>query len=390
MSTREEQREALVKETLSLIEKAKAGDESAFETAETKAAELKAFDAQTGLLRKGDELYASLAGSGSSEKAAAEVDPFEQFVSSYRSKGKASLDLSLVKANTDPTTTGGSAGALAPWMTAYQGIVQGYRRRPTVTDLIPSVATTAQAITYLVEAAREGDPAAVNEGAAKAQIHYVNPTVVTDVVRKLAAYTRVSDETFSDLPALIANIRGRLLYDLSIVEEDQLLNGDGNAPNISGILDRSIGTETSTDSDDNVDAIYRAASTIQQDSGFNADGIVIHPADYEPIRLSKDLNGQYFGGGFFTGPYGNDGFDWQPPIWGIRTVVTPAIDQGTVLVGAFQQSSTVYRNGGVTVETSNSDSDNFTKNLVTILAETRLALAVTQPLGFVAVDLSAS
>lgn len=391
MSTLGEQREAVVKEALELIEKAKAGDEAAFVAAEAKSAELKTLDAKIALGQKGDELARSLGGSPRVEVKEREEDPFRKFADTVRSGAKGRMELPRVKANTDPTTTGGPEGTLLPWYTQYQsGIVEGFRRRPSVTDLIPQTATTSQVITYLIEGALEGDFASVAEGATKAQLHVVNPTPVSDPVRKVAGYTKVSDETFKDLPVLISHIRSKLLYRLSIVEEDLLLNGDGTGTDISGILDRAIGTETSTDSDENVDSIYRAITAVQTETGFSPDGIVINPVDYEEIRLRKDLNNQYYGGGFFQNQYGTGGLQWQPPIWGVPTVVTPVIAEGTVLVGAFQQSSTLYRNGGVTIETTNSNEDDFINNLVTILAETRLALAVTHPLGFVAVDLSAS
>jgi HK97 family phage major capsid protein len=191
-----------------------------------------------------------------------------------------------------------------------------------------------------------------------------------------------------DLDFVMSEINNRLVYELRLLEENQLLAGNGTPPNISGILDRTISTETAADADDNADAIFRAMTKCQTDGGLDADGLVIHPLDYQELRLSKDANGQYFGGGFFTGPYGQGGVMEQPPVWGLRTVVTPAITQGTALVGAFQQASTVYRKGGIRVESTNSHASDFTSNLVTIRAEERLALAVRRPLAFCSVTLA--
>src|SRR5690606_5969633 len=100
-------------------------------------------------------------------------------------------------------------------------------------------------------------------------------------------------------------------------------------------------TETAADNTDNADALYRAATKVSTATGLTADAIVINPADYEALRLRKDGNEQYYGGGFFTGPYGNGEADWQPPIWGRRTVVTPAVAAGTAVVGAFATAATV-------------------------------------------------
>lgn len=296
------------------------------------------------------------------------------------------------KAASDPHLTGGTSGVFAPVITELDRFpfVTGVRRRLMVADLMGqgTVGPNTQAISYFVEGAIEGAPTAVTEGSAKPQIHFANPTLVTDALRKLAAWWNVSDEMIEDLDFVVSEINNRGVYELRLLEENQLLAGNGTAPNISGILDRTISTETSTSIDDNADAIFRGMTICQTDGGLDADGIVIHPTDYQALRLSKDANGQYFGGGFFTGPYGNGGVMEQPPVWGLRTVVTPAITAGTVLVGAFQQGATVYRKGGIRVESTNSHASNFVSNLVTFRVEERVGLAVRRPLAFCAVTLS--
>ena len=156
------------------------------------------------------------------------------------------------------------------------------------------------------------------------------------------------------------------------------------------LLNRSgIQTETVSAAGDEADALFRAITKVSTATGLTADGILISPADYQKLRLSKDSNGQYFGGGFFSGQYGQGGVQEQPPLWGLRTVVSPAVSVGTAVVGAFTQGATVYRKGGVRVESTNSHASDFTSNLVTIRAEERLALAVRKPAAFVKVTLTA-
>ena len=123
---------------------------------------------------------------------------------------------------------------------------------------------------------------------------------------------------------------------------------------------------------------------MQKNSGFDADAILINPADYQNIRLRKDGNGQYYGGGFIYGQYGQGGVVEQPALWGVRTIITPAVSQGTCLVGAFALGASVIQgNSGLTVSIANQNEDDFIKNLVTILIEERLALAVRRPAAFV-------
>jgi HK97 family phage major capsid protein len=294
------------------------------------------------------------------------------------------------KAATDNHVVGGwTAGA--PFLTDFdRTIVQALRIRLTVDDLLSQGTISGNAISYLIEGAMEGDFTTVAEGAAKPQIHFVNPSQVTDALKKIAGFIKLTDEFLEDAEFLASEINNRLLYRLAYTQEQQLLNGNGTGQNILGILNRSgLQTETSAGPTDNEDALFRAITKVEVNSGLAADGIVIHPTDYQQIRLRKDANSQYYGGGPFAGQYGVGGVPMQPPIWGQRTVVTPAIAAGTVLVGSFQMAATAYSKAGrgVRVEAATQHATDFTDNLVTIRAEVRRALAVRVPPGFTKVTL---
>lgn len=283
-------------------------------------------------------------------------------------------------------------GPLAPALTQVDtNIVTGNRRRLTIADLLGSETISGTALTYFVEGALEGNFETVAENGQKPQLHFADPTAVTEALKKIAAFIKESDELVDDLPFLKSAIDGRLLYQLGLFEENQLLNGNGTGQNLRGLLQRSgIQSVTSASQAANADTLFSAITLTAQNSGLDADGIVINPADYQVLRLSKDANGQYFGGGFFAGQYGNGTLVEQPPLWGLRTVVTPAIAAGTALVGAFGQAASVIRKGGVSVEATNSNEDDFTNNRITIRAEERLALAVRRPSGLVKVTLGAA
>ena len=396
-----ERRDELVKSAREIAEKAKAEsrdlttDEQA--AVETNLAEIKSINDHMAAAVKSRAMLAQLDGMAASAPAVVEGEQpaaksiGEHFIKSgayarlVESKGRSGASVSApeYKAATDTHVVGGWTAGV-PFLTDFDRTIgHALRIRLTVADLLSSGTVSGNAISYLVEGAMEGNYATVAEGAVKPQIHFVSPTQVTDALRKIAGFIRVTDEFLEDADFLMTEINNRLLYQLGYFEEQQLLNGDGTGQNVQGLLLRSgIQTETAATADDNPDAAFRAITKIEQNSGLPADGIVINPADYQKFRLAKDGNKQYFGGGFFEGQYGNGGILQNPPLWGLRTVVTPAIAAGTALVGAFQMASTLYRKGGVRVEASNSDATNFTSNLVTIRAEERIALAVRVPLGF--------
>src|SRR5262245_8825377 len=273
--------------------------------------------------------------------------------------------------------------------TIDQTIVQAFRRPPFLTDLLASGTMTSPALVYYVEGAREGAFTTVGEGATKPQIHYVDPTPVTDTLKKIAGFIKLNDEMMEDYDFLVSEINTRLLYDLQIFEETQLLSGNGTGTNILGLLNRSgIQTETQAVAPDTAgDALFRAMMKVQTATGLTADGMVMNPTDYQKLRLSKDSNGQYYGGGYFEGQYGVGGVQWQPPVWGLPVVVSAGTAAGTALVGNFTQAATVYRKGGVRVESTNADGTDFQSNKVTVRVEERLALACRVPAAFVKVTL---
>lgn len=291
------------------------------------------------------------------------------------------------KAAGDTHLGGSEDGPWGPIVTDVdREIVTPYRRPLLVADLFGAGAVSGNAITYPVFGSLEGETDEVDEAGQKPQVHVEDPEWVTDVLSEIAGFIKISDNMAEDLAYVVSEISGTLMYDLQAKEEDRLLNGTGTGGRLLGVLNRDGINEITAGGDSNPDRIYLGISQIAQASPFTADGIVINPEDYEAIRLSKDANGQYFGGGFFTGQYGNGGIAEEPPLWGRRTVVTNAIAQGTVLVGAFAQSK-IFRKGGIKVESTNSHQDDFTNDRITIRARERLGLQVKYPAAFSVVSL---
>src|SRR5690606_13355130 len=110
----------------------------------------------------------------------------------------------------------------------------------------------------------EGAFAPVAEGGAKPQVHVAALESVTETLKKLAGWIKLSDEMIEDLPFVVSEINGTLLYQLALHEEFQLLNGDGTDGGLVGIRNRAgILTESATDADDNADALFRAMTQIR-------------------------------------------------------------------------------------------------------------------------------
>lgn len=401
-----EQRATALTAAQAIVEAAKGRDMTEDETAtlEARVTEVKALDGRIAAAAKGAELINSIGGLRADEEIQSPNDDApakslgEHFVKSVgqrefvnlKQRGGYSVSAPEYKAATDPQTV---PSVFAPVLTEFdRNIVRAYRRA-SVADLLGSGTIAGNAITYPVEGAVEGAFTTVAEGGQKPQLHIGDPTTITDSLKKIAAWWDTSDEMVEDLPFWVSEVNNRGLYLLSMFEEAQLLNGNGTGTNLTGLLNRS-GIQTVTQASTGFtgegpqDAIFRGLTAVQTATGLTADGIIINPADYQTLRLSKDANGQYFGGGFFSGEYGNGGVTFQPPLWGVNTVVSAAVPAKTVVVGAFQAAATVYRKGGVRVESTNSDLGKFTKNLITTRIEERIALAVRIPTAVVKITLS--
>jgi len=290
------------------------------------------------------------------------------------------------------TTDGIGAGWLQPQRDTTP--VRPYLERPTIASWLGAGQIDATSLQYFVK--RAFDPGTmgafdyVAENAKKPELNFPGYDPQTEVLRKIAGWTKVSEEMADDLPFLVSEINNDLLYQLAMMEEGQLLRGTGTGMAIRGLLNRSgVQVETSAGEADDLKALHRAITRVTTATGLNADGMVMHPLDYEYFRLKTDANGQFFAGGpFLGGQYGNGGSTETPAIWGYSPILTTAVGRGRVLVGAGRLGATVYRKGGIRVEASNVDGEDFTHNRFTILAEERLLLAVRQPSAFVNVALS--
>lgn len=272
------------------------------------------------------------------------------------------------KAATDPMTS--PAGAVNFATTFDRNVVTGARTPLVIRDLFGAEQISGSTLVYLVEGALQGAPAVTAEGAEKPQIHFADPTPKTVSLAKVACHIKESDEYINDFPFLASAINGRLLYELGLVEQGKLVTDLLATSGIQTGTYAATGTAT-----DIADAILQAAMDVQAQTGFAADAIAMNPADWYILRVGKDGDDRYYGGGYF-------GEQSVPNIWGIPVCVSASITSGTVVVGAFKTCASVVTNGGVSVEAVNTNEDDFVKNLMTIRAEERLALAVRRPAGF--------
>ncbi len=249
------------------------------------------------------------------------------------------------------------------------------RRQMTVRQLLDEGSTASNLVQYARQSARANAAAVVAEGTLKPESNY-EWRLAEAAVRTIAHWIYVSRQSMDDIPQLQGEIDGELRYGLDLAEEAQLLKGSGVGENLNGLMTQAtayvaafaIANKTMIDT-------MRLALLQASLAEYPADGIVLHPTDWARIELTKDAGMNYI--------FANIVQLAGPQLWGRPVIATQAQDEDNFLVGAFRAAAKIYDRMDVEVLISSEDRDNFVKNMLTVRAEKRLALAVKRPAALI-------
>lgn len=348
---------------------------------ETKSAIEKLSDQNATLQEKCLEIERRIAEGFDGEKQAEEKSAGEILVKSdsFKAMAEGRSKFARVEVKTAIVNATGQNQPLVP-SDRLSGIVTNPNRVLTIRDVLPVGRTSSNLIEFTKEnvftnnaGPQYDSPARENVTKPESGITFTlaNAPVVT-----LAHWIPVSRQVLDDASQLESHVNGRLMYGLKLEEEDQLLNGNGTSGNISGILNSGNYTayNRAVTGDTKIDTLRRAV-TQGQLSEYMVDTIVMNPADWEEIELTKATDNQYI----LATPSGLV----SPVLWGKRVIATNSIASGTFLVGAMSMGAQVWDRQDAAVQISYEDGDNFKKNMATLLCEERLALTVYRPAAFI-------
>lgn len=285
-----------------------------------------------------------------------------------KSKGKFQMDVKAI------TSASNSAGqGVNPQMLG--GVQTLPNRRLTIRDLLMPGRTSSNLVRYLKETGFTNNAAPVAEGTRKPESSLTY--ALTDAsVKKIAHFIKASSEILEDFPALQSQIDGRLTYGLDLLEENQLLKGSGSGNNLHGVYTQATAyvAPLTISGATRID-ILRLMLLQAELAEYPSDGIVLNPIDWAGIELTKDTTGRYI--------IGNPQGTLSPTLWNRPVVSTQAMTADTALVGAFGMGAQIFDRSDAGIVISTENEDDFVNNLVTILIERRLALAVYRPEAFV-------
>lgn len=279
------------------------------------------------------------------------------------------------------TSATGSGGALTARDTRTDPIGLP-RRRLTVRDLLNPGNTSSNLVEYARQTTRTNNAAMVSEGAQKPESAYAWERAEAPV-RTLAHWVPASRQAMEDAGQLEAVIDGELRYGLDLIEEAQLLAGDGSGENLEGLITAATAFNPPfmASSDTDIDVVLQAKAQLgAPGSEIMANGVILNTLDWERMTGIKDGDGRYLS----QGPFGTT----IEVLWRMPVVTSNSMPEGEFLVGDFRRAATIYDRMEAEVLISSEDRDNFIKNMLTVRAEKRLALAITMPSAMVYGQLS--
>lgn len=264
------------------------------------------------------------------------------------------------------------------------GYVDILQRELNILDLIPRVPTESDTIEYVKEDTFTNAAAAVAEASATTGTSGLKPestlaySVATSPIRTVAHWIPVTNRMLADAPAIRGIINGRLLYGLDQELEDLVVAGDGAGENLTGILNTAGINIQGKGTDNEVDAIFKGRTQIRVNGRGRPGAVVLHPNDWQAIRLMRENVATATLGNYLMGPPSQIG---ATTLWGMPVVESDGITENTGLVGDFMMGATLFdrEQGAIRVGTID---DQFVRNMQTILAELRAAFVVWRPSVF--------
>ncbi|MBQ1431420.1 MAG: phage major capsid protein [Firmicutes bacterium] len=306
----------------------------------------------------------------SEEKKMSQIEEFTQKAAEITDK-KAGARMHFEKAYNSVVT--------APQIADVDRSIAPVGRRISAASLFQEAQISGNAITYFLEGAFEtnGGISATAQNNKKPQVS-TSFAPTTLALSKLAAWLKETDEILTDAPFLASECQNTLMHQLGKVEDNYVINAIGST---AGIGAATYDGTTKTFADGILDAILK----VKADSAYDASVVVLNPADVYTLLTAKDSNKQYYGGGYFTGAYGNGAVGIPSSIWGVPIYTSSEVSQGAALVAAKEAVKT-WRKGGMDVAIAAENEDDFLYNRVTLRAEVRLATAVVDLKGVVLLD----
>jgi HK97 family phage major capsid protein len=236
--------------------------------------------------------------------------------------------------------------------------------RPTRRMLeISNVGTTASKYVVYIQQTQQASSAWTAESVEKANGE-IKWEEVSSEVKKIAGFVKVSKEMLADLAFVRSEINTVLMEQIEQAIDYSMINGAGGT-DLNGLIGNvpafNAGTFAGTIIGANIIDVIQVSKAQIQSANFMPTHVVMNPEDKAKFELTKTSTGEYTYPMFFTG---------AENVAGLIVVASNNITAGTIIVGDFTKLIVKVREAvNLTVGYEN---DDFTRNMVTIIAEARL------------------
>ena len=289
---------------------------------------------------------------------------FEEIKSTVKSGSKLTLELK------DTTITGNYAGDYA--LTDFDPTVDRIARvRPTIMSVSNTGVTSSKFVTY-VSQSENSSSRWIPEATAK-QEQTPSWVEISEEVKKIAGYVKISKEMLEDLSFIRSEVNTDLMEALATDIDSALINGAGGSQ-VTGILNQGIsafspGSFALSVPSANISDVIRIAKANVDSNNFMATHVLLNPEDVAKIHLTKSSTGEYTYPMFIP-------MSGEMKVAELTVIVSNNIAQDTYVVGDFSKFNIRMRNNMAL--TVGLDQDDFTRNMLTILAESRLVCYVKE------------
>ncbi len=285
------------------------------------------------------------------------------------------LDMRQLERQFGLKTIMSTSAGWAPETTRIGRVVLDEQRPIEILDMIPTYQTDQAAVVYMEETTFTDAAAERSEGGAYAEAALAL-TERSETVRSIGVSLPVTDEQIADVPGLRDYTDGRLVFMTRRRLDTQVLVGDGNAPNIRGTLNVS-GINTQAKGADSVpDAVHKAITVTQVTGRADPNLIIMHPNDWQDVRLLKTVDGVYI--------WGSPADAGPSRMWGLPVAKSSGLTENTAIVGDYLQFAGLYVRQGVEVAVGYVN-DDFTDGRVTLRCGLRAAMVHFRPKAFTSV-----
>lgn len=254
------------------------------------------------------------------------------------------------------------------------GLLVEYATRPIqVSDLIPTIPINQAAYKYMEETTFTNNAAEAAQGGTYGEAALAL-TERSATVEKVAVWLPVTDEQLEDVAGAAAYVDQRLRFMLRQRYDYQILQGNGTTPNLLGVLNKS-GIQTQALGADTVpDAIYKAIVKVRVTGRALPNALVIHPNDWQDVRLLRTTDGIYI--------WGNPATAGPEMIWGLPVVQSDVATENTAVVGDFANFSLAGLRRGIDVQVTNAHDTYFVEGKQAVRADFRVVLVWTRATAF--------